>query len=276
MWYAIKNGPTPTEMDTNRINTLFQFILAFAGQADEVFHRRLRPIHLLKYAYLADLSFAERNNGKSFTGIVWKFHHFGPWSLEAYEQIVPSFAAIGANSRTVENNYDEKDRTEWWWDGEEKELENLRRSLPACIVFPLQRHIKSFGGYATYDLLHYVYNTKPMRQAAPEEILVFSAADVAPHSEPPVDKVVMSAKQRKLRRAKFAEAKGRLQEALEKMVAKPNRSTGFVRPVYDAVFFEGLACFEFLAANDLREGEYTLDIDPSVWKSGSRTDNDLS
>lgn len=261
-------------MDTIRIKTLFQFILAFAAQADDKFHRRLRPIHLLKYAYLADLAFAERNNGQTFTGIVWRFHHFGPWSLEAFKQIDPALDAIRANNQIVETDYDDKDRLEWWWDGEDWELEDLRRSLPGCIVYPLQRHIKAFGGYATYDLLHYVYSTKPMLQAAPEEVLVFPAA-TAPPPQSQADPAVVSARQRKLRRAKIAETKGQLQETLAKMVAKANQPSKFIRPVYDAVFFEGLACFEALATSDLPEGDYTLEIDPSVWKSGSRTNHDL-
>lgn len=270
-----KGGFFPTFiMNIDRTKNLFQFILAFAGQADDYYHRRLRPIHLLKYAYLADLAFAKRNNGQTFTGITWKFHHFGPWSFEAYQQIDPAMGAIRAESRIIENLYDDKERIEWWWDGEDSEIDDLRRALPPAVVYSLQQHIKQFGGYATYDLLHYVYSTEPMLKAAPEDTLVFPAV-TAPAPPQKIEPPSISAKQRKLRRARIAEAKTSLQEKLSRMIAKNSQSRKFTQPVYDEVFFQGMACIEAMATSDLPEGDYTLEIDPSIWKSGCRDNHDL-
>lgn len=262
-------------MDIDRTQKLFQLILAIAGQADDFFHRSLRPIHLLKYAYLADLAFAKRNNGQIFTGIPWKFHHFGPWSTEAYQQIEPALAAVGATCRIIESKYDDdKDRQEWCWRGEDHELADLRKGMPSTLVCPLQQHIKQFGGYATYDLLHLVYSTEPIRKAAPGDLLMFPAETVVNLSQH-IETVPISAKQRKLRRARIAEVKAVFQAKLAATAEKVSQSPHFTPPVYDEAFFEGVACFETMAADDIKEGNYIIEIDPAVWKSGSREEHDI-
>jgi hypothetical protein len=50
-------------------NAIFalKYILAAAGQEDYG-NREVGPIHLINYVYLADLAFAERHGGETFTG----------------------------------------------------------------------------------------------------------------------------------------------------------------------------------------------------------------
>ena len=78
-----------TVLDQTRLDRLFQYALAIAAQADDFQQRDLGPIHLLKYAYLGDLAHAQRHEGATFTGAVWQFHNFGPWSGEAFSRIAP-------------------------------------------------------------------------------------------------------------------------------------------------------------------------------------------
>ena len=74
-------------IDSARVDLVIQFSLLVAGEEDDNFSRQLGPIHLIKYLYLADLSYAKRNDGKSFTGIDWQFYNFGPWSAAAHARI---------------------------------------------------------------------------------------------------------------------------------------------------------------------------------------------
>ena len=37
-------------------------------------------IHLIKCVYLADLAYDKEHNGQTYTGIPWRFYHFGPWA----------------------------------------------------------------------------------------------------------------------------------------------------------------------------------------------------
>ena len=81
-------------MKSSKIDLLIQYAILIAGQEDEYLDRRLGPIHLIKYVYLADLAYAERNCGETFTEIAWQFYKFGPWSQAVNERIKPALAAI--------------------------------------------------------------------------------------------------------------------------------------------------------------------------------------
>jgi hypothetical protein len=50
-------------MDINRVDLLIKYIFAAAGQEDYAY-REVRPIHLVKYVYCADLAFAEKHGGE--------------------------------------------------------------------------------------------------------------------------------------------------------------------------------------------------------------------
>ncbi len=66
--------------DLDKVDKLIQYALLVAGEEDSVFEQQLGPIHLIKYVFLADLAFAARRGGETYTGIEWVFHNFGPWS----------------------------------------------------------------------------------------------------------------------------------------------------------------------------------------------------
>ena len=87
-------------MDIKRVNLLLKYILAAAGQEDPG-DREIGPIHLIKYVYLADLIFAEKHGGKTFTGAPWRFHHFGPWSPEVFSRIEPVITEVGVLVRQI-------------------------------------------------------------------------------------------------------------------------------------------------------------------------------
>jgi hypothetical protein len=67
-----------------KIDLVLMYILAAAEQED-FGNQEVGPIHLIKYLYLADLAFAEANNGETFARVEWKFYNYGPWSSTVYE-----------------------------------------------------------------------------------------------------------------------------------------------------------------------------------------------
>jgi len=265
-------------MDTLNTDKLFQFIIAVASQIGDSFGRRLQPIHLLKYAYLADLAYAERHGGKTFTGIPWRFYHFGPWDEEAYRRIEPSLLAIGASFEIVESDFgDRKDRIKWSWDGSGHDFEHVKRDIPAEIKFLILKYVRNFGGFATYDLLHLVYSTKPMVLAAPGEYLDFGCVQVEETPLLETTANTLTARQKKKRSQKLAEFRDVFRaRAARKMELAKQQQQNDNPPIYDDVFFEGLACFDTMGAVDLSQGRCTLGIDPAVWKSGSRENPDVS
>ncbi len=92
-------------MNPARIEEVFGYALAVAAQADHPRDRELGPIHLLKYLYLADLAHAETHDGETYSGVSWRFHKFGPWAVEAFQQIEPAMAHLGAGCRQFASSY---------------------------------------------------------------------------------------------------------------------------------------------------------------------------
>ncbi len=93
-------------MDETRVNQVIQYALAIAG-GGEFGERELGPIHLIKYVYLGDLAYSERNEGKTFTSVAWRFYHYGPWDAGVFERIEPAAEAVHAERRTFDYGGDQ-------------------------------------------------------------------------------------------------------------------------------------------------------------------------
>src|ERR1700743_508919 len=92
---------------THRGGGRVQYASAVAAEADDPRDRELGPIHLLKYLYLADLSFARGNHGATFSGTRWQFYKFGPWSAPMLDRIHAAVNAAGAQERRFSSKYRE-------------------------------------------------------------------------------------------------------------------------------------------------------------------------
>jgi hypothetical protein len=262
-------------VDLSRIDLLVQYALLVAGEEDDVFERQLGPIHLLKYVYLADLAYAQRNNGETFTGIEWKFHHFGPWSNTVHERIAPALQAMGADQRTFKSEYE--DSRDWFrWSLQSDELLTQKaRDLPASITLHLQPVIRKFGK-DTSGLLNHVYRTAPMLDAAPGEILDLTlAAKPKPTKEAGGAKLRMESVSEKKKRA-FKEKIAELQKSVG---ARASRKAGLINPVkgarHDDVYQDGVAWLDELAGEPLTPGEKVAEFSPEVWKSTTRKGSDV-
>ena len=65
------------------INNLIKYIVLYATEQGI----KLTQVRLVKFLYLADLYFARRNQGKTFTGLPWAFIYYGPYCGEAMTAI---------------------------------------------------------------------------------------------------------------------------------------------------------------------------------------------
>ena len=114
--------------DTSKIDQIIQYSLLVAGDKDSNYDRQLGPIHLIKYVYLADLSYARSNNGNSYTGINWQFYKFGPWSQTVNSRIEPALLAIHAIKSQFSSDYE--DREDWVrWELRNDSLLNEKQRL---------------------------------------------------------------------------------------------------------------------------------------------------
>ncbi|MFL6195298.1 MAG: hypothetical protein ACJ75H_14070, partial [Thermoanaerobaculia bacterium] len=142
-------------MDSKKVDLVFQYALAVAGEAEDFRERELGPIHLLKYLYLADLAHA-RAEKRSFTGVSWRFHKFGPWSVEAYERMQPAVQSVGAVERRFASPKNEEGIR--WRVGDSRLALNLEAKLPWSVAREVRHAVREYGS-DTSGLLHFVYKT---------------------------------------------------------------------------------------------------------------------
>ena len=267
---------SPTELNPTRLDQLYQYALAIAAQAEDFKQRDLGPIHLLKYAYLADLAHAERHDGATYSGVSWQFHNFGPWSVEAFARVSPSVTNIGAARRAFGSSYAD-DAVRYHLDATDAErlARQLETSLPYEITSAISRALHQHGT-DTADLLRHVYVTAPMLNAKPGSMLDLGAAvcrETAPtyEVEAPTD---LTRKEKKTRKAALDSAREEIQRRLRARAA--TRTVLSPAPRYDEVFYEGTAALDRAAGEPLVASSGELQFDESVWLSAQRRDPEVS
>lgn len=270
-------------MDPEKLKLIVRYALGVASQKDEWTERELGPIHLLKLAYLADVAFAVRHGGETFTGVPWRFYKLGPWDDGAHSAIVSAAHDSGAHERQVV--WDGTRETTRWSVRDAQLADSLLRSedkLPFEVASAVQQAVKRYGK-ETNELLHHVYLTKPMLHAAPLETLDFSvvlpepspeddivaAAPVAPTA--PMSKTAA----RRLRDDWFAR-RDALRAQMKAGATRRQLVPAPTQPIYDEVFEAGVAALDEMAGPTLPIGEHTVKISPEIWKSRGRRESDLS
>lgn len=262
-------------LQQNNIDLLLQYILSVAGQEDYAADRDLGPIHLIKYVYLADLAFARRNQGATFTGISWKFYKFGPWSQEVNARLNPALEAIGAEKKIFPSDYGDRDEWVRWAVLDNQLAESIEGRIPAAITSPLRRYIHRFNK-DTAALLHYVYTTKPMLAAAPNEYLDFSLEIPENTSKVLSEIKSISAQPSNKRLKRFEQNMKVLQERVKDGTTKRLELINPVKaPRFDDIYNEGIAWLNDLAGEKLSTGELIAEFSPEVWKSVARKGEDV-
>lgn len=263
-------------INTGNVDLVIQYSLLVAGDEDDSFDRQLGPIHIIKYVYLADLSFARLNNGQSFTGTDWQFYKFGPWSQAVHARIEPALKAIHANRHQFPSDYDDKEDWVRWDLHDDRLLEEKRRILPPVIRMDLKRDIHNFGK-DTPSLLDYVYKTKPMLSAAPSERLDLSlVVDNTPKDhECPLPLRMENISNRK--KKDFHQKMNALRELHQQRKSEaPKLINPVTNPRYDEVYKEGVAWLESQSGEQFSSRNISAEFSSDVWKSTTRKGDDVS
>ncbi len=253
-------------MKASQVEAVLGHALAIAAQADRSRDRELGPIHLLKYLYLADLAYAEKHGGESYSGTRWRFHKFGPWATEAFLALEPSMAAVGASRRSFPSQYRE-DNARWSLKDRRESLESKESRLPAEVALTVARAVRRFGS-DTSALLHYVYQTRPMLRAAPGEPLDLTPTqpeDAAASPRPEASAV-------KLSKTKVKKLRAAVQERLTKRKTARSLIEPSPPPRYDEVFAAGA---EWLDGPGHAPIAGRLSFSDDVWHSRSRGEPEL-
>ena len=257
--------------DPKRIDQIIQYALLVAGEEDEYLNRSLGPIHLLKYVYLADLAYARRYSGESYTGTAWQFYKFGPWSQEVNERIHPAIAAINADVSRFDSQFEGKEDWYRFQLTDESMLERIGRDIPATIAMTLRREVHRFL-QDTPSLLDYVYKTEPMLGASPNQYLdlgLVEPFDKGLKNDEPLMYETLSNKKKKA-----------LGERVRGLKTKRNREgTKLINPVssprYDDVYLEGLTYLDSVSGPSLSDRTLTAEFSDEVWTSQTRKGPDV-
>lgn len=252
----------------NKIHRIVQYALLRAADSESYAERELGPIHLIKYLYLVDMDYAKYNDGRIFTGIEWKFHHFGPWSFPAFSELEPALLEIGANRKKLSSVYGENDYDRWSIRTNHIDDKSINDALPLEVRLSLQHYVRKFKNN-TYYLLHFVYATPPMLNAAPGETLDFSHMvkhDSTIKAEPYTPFLErISATKRKRLHARMALLKAKVSE-------NAKSSSIYRQPMElhaDQVFENGMEWLDSLAGDSLPESAL-VEFSPEIWKSEAR------
>lgn len=253
----------------DRVTQILQYALIVAGQGDDFHERALTPIHLIKYLYLADLGFAKFNGGQTFTGLPWIFHNFGPWSVQAFQQIDGSLEELGATKSTYPSQYADKNYSSWTVEYDETKFIELKRKLPLEVKQCVQYYVGKYRNNTT-ALLHFIYSTPPMLSAAPGESLDFST-QIAKKTEKPIKPTPFFDLLPKKKRNEF---KAGMAELRKRVKNKAEKTSLYCQPVpvrIDTVFEEGVAWLDGLAGEPFPEKGTNVLFTDEVWKSKARS-----
>lgn len=265
-----------TSDNTSRIDKVLQFALAVVVENEEPQRRRLGRIHLIKYVYLADLAYSLDHKGKTYTGVDWKFYHFGPWSSAILDRIEPALGQIGATLFEIQSTNYDKEFQRWSLEPDDYLTQKLERDLPSGIVRATRRAVQAYGD-DTAGLLDYVYKTSPMLRARPNQLLDFSIEITTPSSrETPTPRQTLSEKDRRRIKAHNDSLAELIQNRLsEKKLTGGRRTVPMLAPRYDKEFFDGMAWLDGLAGPDIVETRAVAKIDDSIWTLPGRGEVDI-
>ena len=262
-------------MNAQRVDLLIKYALAVAAEEDHPYDRELRPIHLIKYCYLADLAYARDHQGRSYTGADWQFYHFGPWSRDLFLRVDPAAREIGAEERHFSTARQE-DAVSWSLKQKSVSPESLEAKLPADAASAIKRAVHEFGS-DTVSLLHYVYTTEPMLNAAPGEQLDLSKAQVEEVAQVAGASESDALRPPQLSKTAIKKLRNGVQERFRTMKERrsANPAASPVPPPYDEIFIQGQAWLDSLAGEELIEDEGRVSFAESIWKSGGRREPKL-
>jgi len=153
---------------------LVKYVVWLAGQFDAT----VTETRLIKYLYLIDLFHARIKQGKTLTDWPWAFVYFGPYCSEAYNTMEEAVKVGLIQEIYYDSKYEDKDKFRLLSiDKEEQDEEPpIANELHLYITSQLEQIIKKYGD-DTACLLDYIYyDTEPMRDALPDQILNFSLA----------------------------------------------------------------------------------------------------
>lgn len=260
-------------MDTKKVDLLIQYALAVAAEEGHPFDRELRPIHLIKYCYLGDLAYAREHGGQSYTGVPWQFYHYGPWSRDLWQRLEPAARSIGAEEKHFSTARQE-DAVSWLLAPGRIDPSSLESRIPGAVASAIKRFVHEFGS-DTVSLLHHVYTTEPMLNAAPGEVLELGSGTETPSIPSVPSTLGDSFRPTPLSKTALKKLRKGVQERLQVIHTRSATARPQNPPPYDDIFVQGQEWLDLLAGDEIDCEEGSITFADSIWKSTGRREPKL-
>lgn len=160
-------------MNLDKVTILTQALLNFAKEQG---FGGLTLTTLTKLIYLADVYYARKNNGETFSGADWKFHHFGPYSYQLSEAIEKKIKGVQVEAGETRDQGHAFKLIKFSDYGKTATMQDT--NLGIGITSTIQSDLKKFNGNLNALLEHVYFHTEPMEGATPGDKLDFSKCEV--------------------------------------------------------------------------------------------------
>jgi hypothetical protein len=254
------------------VELVLTYALALAG--DEETSRALSSIELMKLAFLGDLAHAEANDGRSFTGLPWRFGALGPFSEGLYAALDRVIRRYQPEVRGREDDEAEL-RGRWVRLVDRDVLDACERALPTSVQLSVRGAMRRFRGDRA-ALLQHAFASAPMAHAAPGDPLSFSGrVDETLRERADAERHEVSPKAKKRAKQRFEERRAALRAKLA-----ATRAGTLPRPKLTAADERVLRAGLAQMADDERglSGEpraLRVTVDPSVWSERGKRDDEV-
>lgn len=226
-----------------------EIVLAVLEEARSSGRSPLMRTSLVKFLYLVDCYFAEKNEGKSASGWDWKFVHFGPYSQAAMRTVEDLVAKglIFAETREVQDSDAEY---ALYSVSASKKIPDFRALGHGGISLRLQADMRRFASDLPKLLDHVYFHTGPMLEARPGNNLDFS--ECRPANPEDFRQVEM----KRLPTKAVKRVRSRLAELAKERVSRASVEEG----PYDQTYYEGMALLECSPIPDGISGEARIAV----------------
>ena len=227
---------------------LIRFVVWYATKV----RGQVSRIRLMKFLYLADWH-AAKLGGQPITSYHWRFHHYGPYAVEAQRDIDRSTQQGLIEMKLVEGSEYEEVHLFRCYGDEPEVWKEIRMSVYSILRQEIQRWI----GKPLPEFLDYVYfETEPMIHARRGEPLDFAVIEPSVEPSPPSS----------LKGKPSQETRKKISEFLER--ARGARRIG-PPPIYDHMYEQAV---KFLDDQDSLSGELHGQV--NVGEDSSSRQND--
>lgn len=219
--------------NTEKSNSIEDSLLLLLKIAKEADIQCLTKTELVKYLYLLDVYVACEQSGTKWTDVEWKFLHFGPFS----PQVSIAIEGLTAKSFINETAISSQDREGYLYRLSDwkipKSFEEL--GISNSVFSKMNELIRRFRD-DLYSLLQFTYfETPPMRDAVPEQLLTFE--DCVKYNF----KSFLPVKMKQLDNNKLAVARQKIKQLLSKQPAKHSISW---EGKFDEIYYDSMKYFE--------------------------------